>query len=386
MTSNERKDKHGPHTVFEYPAQGAKPAAPARPQTTFGVAPAASVPPYDPRKDPHFNTTQPLGSAFVAPKQEQKPQVSVGRVQGIGQEPARAAEPARPAQSFARTVIAAGHRIEAPAVPAYPTPPPVVHEKYQSEERPKPSFLVDTMPSARVDPAPVAREPTQIRDQHALTASVDVTEFMKKYPVRMPQLGGTEDSSSAWTAPSEPAPPQPSAEPAYERSYERTPLPRRAEKPRAPEDADVPGVSSNKMPLILTALGVALSLIALSIYVKSTRSVEPVPESAPVASNGIPAPAPLADVETPPAQPAPQPAQQVAQPQATNSAGSVTPASAAALYINGQYKEALAEYRLLARANPQQAVYGELVRILRRKLIDTCTRTQPHRREQCREI
>jgi len=66
--------------------------------------------------------------------------------------------------------------------------------------------------------------------------------------------------------------------------------------------------------------------------------------------------------------------------------GGVTERSAATLYVNGKYKEAHAEYLLLAQAHPKQRVYAELARILRRRLIETCVRTQPHRREQCREL
>jgi hypothetical protein len=68
------------------------------------------------------------------------------------------------------------------------------------------------------------------------------------------------------------------------------------------------------------------------------------------------------------------------------STGGVSAGSAATLYINGQYKEALAEYQLLSRAYPKQPVYRELARILRRKLIETCMRTQPNRREQCKTM
>ena len=66
--------------------------------------------------------------------------------------------------------------------------------------------------------------------------------------------------------------------------------------------------------------------------------------------------------------------------------GGATQQSAAALYLKGQYKEALAEYRLLASAYPEQKAYGEFARILKRKLFDTCVRTQPNRREQCKQL
>lgn len=85
------------------------------------------------------------------------------------------------------------------------------------------------------------------------------------------------------------------------------------------------------------------------------------------------APAPVQPELAAPAEPAPV-------------QGGVTERSAAALYINGKYKEAHAEYLLLAQAHPKQRVYVELARILRRRLIETCVRTQPHRREQCREL
>jgi hypothetical protein len=81
--------------------------------------------------------------------------------------------------------------------------------------------------------------------------------------------------------------------------------------------------------------------------------------------------------------PQPEPARP-AEPAAAQ--GGVTERSAATLYINGKYKEAHAEYLLLAQAHPKQRVYAELARILRRRLIETCVRTQPHRREQCREL
>jgi hypothetical protein len=66
--------------------------------------------------------------------------------------------------------------------------------------------------------------------------------------------------------------------------------------------------------------------------------------------------------------------------------GGATQQTAAALYLKGQYKEALAEYRLLASAHPEQKAYGEFARILKRKLFDTCVRTQPNRREQCKQL
>ena len=85
-------------------------------------------------------------------------------------------------------------------------------------------------------------------------------------------------------------------------------------------------------------------------------------------------------------EPAQEPPAAEDAPAAHTTPGGVTASSAAALYINGQYKEALAEYQLLGRAHPKQHVYVELARILRRKLIETCMRTQPHRREQCKTL
>lgn len=74
------------------------------------------------------------------------------------------------------------------------------------------------------------------------------------------------------------------------------------------------------------------------------------------------------------------------QPAARAEHVSATPERAAILYIEGKYKQALAEYRLLAAAYPSQKVYSELARILKRKIVDTCLRTQPNRREQCKTL
>ena len=62
------------------------------------------------------------------------------------------------------------------------------------------------------------------------------------------------------------------------------------------------------------------------------------------------------------------------------------PHVAAELYIAGRYKEALAEYRMLAISHPKQKIYGDFARILRRRLVEMCVRTQPHRQTECNQL
>lgn len=87
--------------------------------------------------------------------------------------------------------------------------------------------------------------------------------------------------------------------------------------------------------------------------------------------------------DTPAAQPAAAPA---SDKRGEERRGNPTPQSAAMLYINGNHKDALTEYRLLARMHPEQTVYAELARILRGKLYRSCIRTQPHRRDECHQL
>jgi len=126
----------------------------------------------------------------------------------------------------------------------------------------------------------------------------------------------------------------------------------------------------------------------------STAPAAPAPEPAkPVAEAALSGEraTPTASAPAAPVAEAPAPAREPdrareAAPSSEPGHGQPTAQSAATLYINGNYKEALAEYRLLARAHPDHRVYRELARVLRGKLYQTCIRTQPHRREQCREI
>lgn len=63
-----------------------------------------------------------------------------------------------------------------------------------------------------------------------------------------------------------------------------------------------------------------------------------------------------------------------------------SPHTAAELYIAGRYKEALAEYRTLATLNPDVHAYTQFARILRRRLVEICVRTQPHRQTECEQL
>jgi hypothetical protein len=62
------------------------------------------------------------------------------------------------------------------------------------------------------------------------------------------------------------------------------------------------------------------------------------------------------------------------------------PQRAAELYVEGRFKEALAEYRMLATFHPEQRIYADFARILRRRLVETCIRTQPHRQTECNQL
>ena len=62
------------------------------------------------------------------------------------------------------------------------------------------------------------------------------------------------------------------------------------------------------------------------------------------------------------------------------------PHVAVALYAEGRYKEALAEYRMLGILYPKEKIYADIARILRHRLVDTCIRTQPHREAECNQL
>lgn len=467
MSSNDRKDPRSDVTQYEYRTSD---VAPKRAHTVFGIAPVVTQP-FDAFTDPgaapeqpapaapNFASTTRLFAPSIPPQRDaggsaptcQAPpvpsavQVSVVRLQGIGQQvvgqPADARPDAAPASqrsapNFGHTVVAAGHSpLNVPAarapVSAYPTPgeglrrgPELPAYQAPTPREPARSEAAREAPSAAPEPAlPVeparTRLRTHVREQQAVTTAVDVHKLLQKYPVHMPELGGSTDSSSQWSAPvTEP----PISEP-------RRPEPERrlAHRERPHFDTDdkidtnlVLGIKNPKLPMMIAALVVALGLMAVSFAVKrsSGGEVAVAPEAAPAS------PAAAAGVPPQQTEPAGQESAQQAAPEqvtareqsstreqpstreqrrarkneplvneapagkapAPHAAGSVTATSAAALYINGQYKEALAEYRLLSRAYPREAVYGELARILRRKLIDTCLRTQPHRQEQCKEI
>jgi len=238
--------------------------------------------------------------------------------------------------------------------------------------------------------------------------------------------------------------PSPPARGGREREDERA-LRKVAISPLEHDEIDVNrvlGRANMKGLLLGCAVAVSLGLLGLSLYVKHAREAEagqlaaasesvaaalpaePVAspagaqlepqreeeeqeqeEEGPPPTGGAPAEEPEVPTHAPraraeqPEVPAPAPRTRRTEPAARElvpdadkppavhaSAGGVSAGSAAGLYINGQYKEALAEYQLLARAYPKQPVYRELARILRRKLIETCMRTQPNRREQCKTM
>jgi hypothetical protein len=154
-------------------------------------------------------------------------------------------------------------------------------------------------------------------------------------------------------------------------------------------------------PLLLGACALALGLMVLSFAYKRPASAPPVGNvAAPVAAPTVRAPSlpdPLAAAAPRTGVPDSAPDNSAAPPKPLATAasapanvagerGGATQQSAAALYLKGQYKEALAEYRLLASAYPQVKAYAEFARILKRKLFDSCVRTQPNRREQCKQL
>lgn len=65
---------------------------------------------------------------------------------------------------------------------------------------------------------------------------------------------------------------------------------------------------------------------------------------------------------------------------------SADPTVAADLLVNGRVREALSEYRVLSTLHPDQPVYREIASVLRRRLINTCKRAQPHRQQECEQL
>jgi hypothetical protein len=392
----ERKDPP-PENVTQFEYRTREPA-PKRLQTTFGVAPAVTQP-FDAFASP---PDVPAVQDFAKSTQKWVPAIQPQQVVGIGRQNVvpPAATPEQPAPIVTRTVIAAGYRaVQAPAapVPAYPSQPSAApaREPARSEERMRPLALPEDarevvtapaplMPSPELEP-PRTRLRTQVREQQAMTTMVDIKELVQNHSVHMPEVR-SEDSSSQWAT-------------AVAEARERVPEPAARPQPRRDPHYTDDELGSNppgkhaKLPRLLAALGLGLALLAASFFFKRAPDAEVTAAPEAQVGAGIPPPqpndppaqehAPAVEQAPPRGHEEPPPRDQAPAPQV---AGSVTATSAAMLYIHGQYKEALAEYRLLSRAYPREAVYGELARILRRKLIETCLRTQPHRQEQCKEI
>ena len=349
--------------------------------------------------------------------------VAVSRMQQIGHQaaptPVPAASPA-PHEPFSRTVIAAGHRVpsavpEARApVPAYPSEP---YEERPPIKWPPLAYQLDAPRELPARPSTLVRPELPLAyDPGAQTTCSDVHGLLGKYPVPLPEFGLRADASHAsWSSPATDSDKPALAgqrPPRIERPVSEPRREARARRPTHDDDDELQlrralsGANVKRAAIWTAVLVMVFGLVGLSVYVKRSRSGEaelaiiPAPE----AVTGAPdtavhterAAAPSQDAEDEeqvlPSNPKqPEPAEEPAvakdsQPAAHATPGGVTASSAAALYINGQYKEALAEYRLLARAYPRQRAYSELARILRRKLIETCMRTQPNQREQCKTM
>jgi hypothetical protein len=65
---------------------------------------------------------------------------------------------------------------------------------------------------------------------------------------------------------------------------------------------------------------------------------------------------------------------------------SAHPQHAAELYQAGRYKEALAEYRMLAALHPARPAYAELARDLHRRLVAACVSARPGHLAACHEL
>jgi hypothetical protein len=424
---------HQPPSAVTPPAE----AAPTPPQSFDRTFIASG---HRPLVDPRVPGARPLVPAYPSQPYTSQPPASAPAASApyASQPPASAPAASTPYASqppasapAASTPYASQPQARADAGNVFAEQRSSVHEAVVREQQP---------PAARQQ-TPLPRDYEPLRSpQQAPTTCVDVSELLR-YPVPMPEVRLDEDSSTAWSGPMVEAArytPQPrhrpqvqSAEPTHKDLGQLEPRLRR-NTPSAPSDGDdidvdrVLGRSNKKVPLLAGAVAIALGLLAVSLYVKHTRddaaaALAAAPVAAPLSADpttssvGAPTlPEQEPDQEPPPPrrarearQPAPEelPAQdqelrggREAAPETQHdattdqapavhtAAGGVTAKSAAALYINGQYKEALAEYQLLARAYPKQQVYSELARILRRKLIETCMRTQPNRREQCKSM
>jgi hypothetical protein len=219
--------------------------------------------------------------------------------------------------------------------------------------------------------------------------------------VELPAMGRADDRAAAW---SRQVPTQPDASPLRVESAPPSPFRRRDRATQAGEAIDVNQLLGRLSGRTLLLVGVCLVVVALAGL--SFLAPGSTPSSARVAGRGPALPAQSAPKRKAPAA-AVQEQRTGSQQESTTAAAraateavaatapppakraehvSATPQRAAVLYIEGKYREALAEYRLLAAAYPDQRVYAELARILKRKIIDTCVRTQPNRREQCKSI
>lgn len=264
-------------------------------------------------------------------------------------------------------------------------------------------------------------QPASLSAPDGATAFVDMRSFVAQR-IELPEVGKSDDSAASWqagavTEPSAPAP-------LHRELAQRAPLRSGIESDGVDLDTVLGRSSATRLwlfggcalALLLAGLTVLLGgrgpsqekAVAVVVERESARPAAPLaPERtrAAVAADVPPArgtsqrevsepePEPEPDAVPEPderAVSAPAPAPTLA-PTPGETEGSLentsaSPERAAILYIGGQYKEALAEYQLLALAAGPRSVYAEVTRILRRKIIDTCRRTQPQRAEQCKAL
>jgi hypothetical protein len=397
-----------------------RPSGSGRPGERADEAPARAARTrmeYAPQLD--LRTTEPLvkglgASAPTGPVAPQRSHTVFGHVERAPSAPHAESTPPRGLAQRAVVVRATVVSAAPPAVPdarRAPVPSPPVYGgaaspsagsaprvAWQEPPAPQPEPVGVTQPAApRVRPDPPVAE--ERRAQGSLlgrisqaTEFVDMHALVKHAPSASPgqRLRLGEDPHHAESS---------------DVRAVRAPMPPRSDSGMRQRrvsafDSDLERSIRNPVPRAVWLGGLcllALGLMTLSFVYPSHEAPRPVANvSAQVSSPRSPSPSTAAaprDTHVEPAMPAVRRPAEAALPTRTVSTetpraelGGATQQSAAALYTKGQYKEALAEYRMLASTYPDQKVYAEFARILKRKLFDSCVRTQPNRREQCKQL
>lgn len=423
-------------TMFEF-AQPPQSAPPKRTEkrTLFGFAldtlGMAQRPPEKPSEPSAARVAPVHGVGTPAPSAPEPMQTTTPQYAArAGQRSANERTDARVAPAYApppnSVHVARPVQTPMPAQPIHAAPEPVHDAAPASYGRGvPPGQPYSPPPAGHAAPGAAGSAPAAANRLHAsaaalhgpdgATAFVDMRQFMGQ-GVELPAAGRSDDSASSWAAQAgvvtEPAAPP------------RAPAVRWARHASSHDGEQIDlnfvlGRRSARGLLLFGSCIVALLLAGLTMFLRAAPSAAPPQQvAAPVRVPKRVAAPPAAEVE-PSDEHAPSPASERGEPTQAAAAAdddapnpsaerasaatqlpvaeepaasvgsqrvSATPERAAILYIGGKYKEALAEYTLLAAAYPKQRVYRELARILKRKIIDTCLRTQPTRREQCAEL